>query len=189
MTSTLTTSPETDTNPDLVWIRQTKAGDSKAFSHLVSAYQTPVYNLCYQKLGNAADAEDAAQETFIRAYLKLDSYDETRPFSSWLFAIASNYCIDKLRQTRAAPLAWDDLATWAVAEEFYQPEAILSRADAQAEVRTLVDELPSAYQHPIILKYWYDLSYQEIAQNLDTTVSAIKNRLFRARRMLSQAVN
>ena len=81
-----------------LWIVRARRGDDEAFSRLVEAYQRPVFSVCYRMLGDAAEAEDAAQETFIRAYTCIDSYDPSRKFSSWLLAIASHYCIDLLRR-------------------------------------------------------------------------------------------
>ena len=91
-------------NREVKWVREARTGDAAAFSKLVEAYQTPVYNLAYRMLGNAAEAEDAAQETFIRAYTRLNTYDPDRKFSSWLLAIASHYCIDVLRRRRIQTL-------------------------------------------------------------------------------------
>ena len=91
------------------WLEQASKGDKVAFGHLVEAYQTPVYNLAYRMLGNMVEAEDAAQETFIRAYTRLDTYDPTRKFSSWLLAITSHYCIDLLRKRRIQTMPLDDL--------------------------------------------------------------------------------
>ena len=94
------------------WALAAQKGDQVAFMHIVEAYQRPVYNLCYRMLGDSAEAEDAAQETFLRAYTKLDTYQQTRKFSSWLLAIASHYCIDKLRQRRHTVVSWDELPPW-----------------------------------------------------------------------------
>ena len=91
------------------WIQRAQAGDQEAFACLVEAYQIAVYNLAYRMLGNAVEAEDAAQETFIRVYTRLDTYDSERKFSSWLLAIASHYCIDRLRQRRLGLLSLDEL--------------------------------------------------------------------------------
>jgi len=85
-----------------VWIQRALAGDQDAFACLVEAYQTAVYNLAYRMLGNAVEAEDAAQEAFLKAYTRLKTYDSGRKFSSWLLAIASHHCIDRLRQRRFA---------------------------------------------------------------------------------------
>src|SRR5947208_2453581 len=77
-----------------------RRGDAAAFALLVQHYQTAVFNLAYRMLGNEADAEDAAQETFLRAYTHMASYEPGRKFASWLLGIAANYCIDRLRRTR-----------------------------------------------------------------------------------------
>ena len=73
-----------------LWIARARQGDDEAFAQLVEAYQRPVFNICYRMLGEPAEAEDAAQETFIRAYTRIESYDPKRKFSSWLLAIASH---------------------------------------------------------------------------------------------------
>ena len=164
----------------------TKNGDRLAFNHIVEEYQQPIYNLCYRMLENGDEAEDAAQEVFTRAYFKLDSYVETHEFSTWLFSIAAHYCIDRLRKRRFQLVSWDDLAPWHLfpGQDASQPERALLEAEAVREIRGLLDALPPDYRAVIILKYWRSMSYQEIAETLETTVSAIKSKLFRARRTM-----
>ena len=169
------------------WLNLTKNGDSAAFGGIVEKYQKPIYNLCYRMLDNANDAEDAAQEVFIRAYSKLDTYDETSKFSTWLFSIASHYCIDRLRKRQFSLVPWDDLGSWYQFpdQKYPQPEKLLLEAEVAQEVRTCLKVLPPDYRIALVLKYWYAMSYQEIAQTLDTTVGAIKSKLFRARKMIA----
>ena len=170
------------------WILRAREGDVEAFTNLVKAYQTPVYNLAYRMLGNAVEAEDAAQETFIRVYKRLDTYDPNRKFSSWLLSIASHYCIDRLRRRRMTLLSLEDVAfSGHLASEEDRPEESLARDDKESQVHRLLDELPEDYRAAVVLRYWYDYSYKEIAQALETTESAIKSRLFRARQMMAQA--
>jgi RNA polymerase sigma-70 factor (ECF subfamily) len=170
------------------WILRVRAGDAEAFTRLVEAYQTPVYNLAYRMLGNSVEAEDAAQETFIRVYTRLGTYDMNRKFSSWLLSIASHYCIDRLRRRRMTLLSLEDVAfTGHLASDQECPEEAVSRDEKEEQVHQLMDTLPEDYRAAIVLRYWYDCSYKEIAQALDTTESAIKSRLFRARQMLVQA--
>ena len=85
-------------------LSKAQQGDAQAFTWLVETYQRPVFNLCYRMLGNAQDAEDAAQETFLRAYKNLRRYDRSRPFSTWLLSIAAHYCIDQARRRRSGVL-------------------------------------------------------------------------------------
>lgn len=171
---------------ETAWIQRALAGDHEAFSCLVEAYQTAVYNLAYRMLGNAAEAEDAAQETFLRAYIRLDTYDLDRKFSSWLLAIASHYCIDRVRQRRFRWLSLDELPSWRWLASSSQPEEAVIRGEERDGVRQLLDQLPPHYRATVILRYWYDLSYQEIAEATETTESAVKSTLYRARRMLAQ---
>jgi RNA polymerase sigma-70 factor (ECF subfamily) len=171
------------------WILRAREGDTEAFTRLVEAYQTPVYNLAYRMLGNSVEAEDAAQETFIRVYTRLHTYDVTRKFSSWLLSIASHYCIDRLRRRRMTLLSLEDVAfSGHLASDVDLPEEAVVRNEKEGQVRRLLDELPEDYRAAVVLRYWYDCSYKEIARILDTTESAIKSRLFRARRKMASAV-
>ncbi len=171
-----------------LWIGRARQGDDEAFSQLVEAYQRPVFNVCYRMLGDPAEAEDAAQETFIRAYTRIDSYDPNRKFSSWLLAIASHYCIDRLRRRRFSLVSWDDLPPWRwLPDPQPQPEEVTLRHEAQRHLQELLDQLPPDYRAAVILRYWHELSYEEIAEALNSTLPAIKSRLFRARQMLAQA--
>lgn len=168
------------------WITLTRQGDKAAFNHIVSKYQQPVYNLCYQMLRNGHEAEDAAQEVFLRAYTKLDTYDDRRQFSTWLFAIASHYCLDRLKSPRVPLISWDVLGDSYADRTTAQPERTLLKAETTQEIRALLDTLQPDYRAVVVLKYWYIMPYQEIAQILDTTVSAIKSRLFYARKKMAQ---
>ena len=179
-------SPETQAQ-EQAWVLAAQKGDSAAFYNIVDAYQQPVYNLCYRMLGDAAEAEDGAQETFLRAYTKLDTYNPDRKFSSWLFSIASHYCIDRLRRRRYQMISWDDLPPWRwLPSNEPQPEEVTLKHEADENLHHLLDTLPADYRAATILRYWHNMSYDEIAETLDTTVSAIKSRLFRARQMLAQ---
>ena len=167
---------------ELLWLEQARRGDQTAFSRLVEAYQRPVYNLCYRMLSNAPEAEDAAQETFVRMYTKLHTYQPDRKLSSWVLSIASHYCIDRLRRRRGQWLSLDEepMAT-TLPSQNRGPEELALRAESRDEVQRLVDMLPAAYRVPLILRYWHDLSYAEIAEVMGLTVQAVKSRLHRAR--------
>lgn len=171
----------------MVWISLTRHGDRRAFSNIVTAYQRPIYNFCYRMLQNKDEAEDAAQEVFLRAYTRLNSYDDRYKFSTWLFSIASHYCIDRLRSRRVQLVPWEAVAPWHSGpdQNAPQPERALLQAEAAGEVRLLLEALSPSYRTVIILKYWHTMSYQEIAQTLETTVSAVKSKLFRARKVMA----
>ena len=170
------------------WIEEARQGDRNAFGNLVKAYQGPVYNLTYRILGDPDEAEDAAQESFLRAYRKLDSYDPERKFSNWLLSIASHYCIDRLRRRRLVWLSLEDenLPPATLVNHEPGPEHHIVEHEREAEIQGLLDTLSPDYRTVVVLHYWYNLSYEEIAETTDSTVSAVKSRLFRARRMLAK---
>ena len=180
---------------EMEWIRLAREGDQAAFGRLVVAYQTPVYNLAYRMLGDAGEAEEAAQETFLRAYTHLRSYDPQRPFRSWLLSIGSHYCIDRLRRRRITWLSFEDeIAAPDGSTEFTEvrltsnspnPEATVARREQAEQIQQLLATLSPTDRAAITLRYWYDCSYEEIAETLDLTVSAVKSRLHRARRTLA----
>lgn len=176
-------------NDEAVWLEQARKGDKDAFGHIIEAYQGPVFNLAYRMLNNAMEAEEAAQEAFIRAYTRLESYDPTRKFSTWMLSITSNYCIDIIRKRRAILLSIDEpLAPHPalMSEKSAGPESQMVHGEQEDLVQTLLAELSEEYRQAVVLRYWYDLSYEEIAEMMDTSVSAIKSRLFRARRQLAE---
>jgi RNA polymerase sigma-70 factor, ECF subfamily len=169
-------------NQELIWLEKARHGDRNAFARLVEAYQGPVYNLAYRMLGNATEAEDATQETFVRMYTKLHTYQPDRKLASWVLSIASHYCIDRLRRRRGDLLSLDDepvantLPGWQP-----DPEEMAVRGETRDHVQALVDSLTPTYRVPLILRYWHDLSYDEIAEVTGLSVQAVKSRLHRAR--------
>ena len=176
-------------NEEQVWLEQARQGDKAAFGKIIEAYQTPVFNLAYRMLNNAGEAEEAAQEAFIRAYTRLDSYDPAHKFSTWLLSITSNYCIDQIRKRRALLLSIDEpLAPHPalMSDRSKGPEAQLMMNEQQELVQSLLAELAPDYRQAVVLSYWPEMSYEEIAEVMDTTVSAVKSRLFRARRQLAE---
>lgn len=173
---------------ELEWLKLAQRGDRAAFARLVQAYQGPVYNLCYRMLGNAAEAEDATQETFLRVYTKLNTYSQDHKLSSWMLSIASHYCIDRLRRRRGETLSLDEEPVAAIlpAHEAGPEESALT-AEAREAVQAAVNRLDPAYRVPLILRYWHDLSYAEIADVMGLTVQAVKSRLHRARLQMIEA--
>ncbi len=169
------------------WLKAARQGDRVAFGHLVQAYQNPVFNLAYRMLGNTEEAEDAAQETFLRAYRNLNSYDPSRKFSTWLLSIASHYCIDRLRRRRLVWMSLEDqtLPPGALANHQPGPEQQVVQSEQETLIQALLAELAPEYRAVVVMHYWNGMSYQEIAEATGSTVSAIKSRLFRARRMLA----
>jgi RNA polymerase sigma-70 factor (ECF subfamily) len=171
---------------EISWVHQAQKGDMQAFTQLVEAFQRPVYNLCYRMLGNAEDAEDAAQETFLRAYKALRTYDSTRPFSTWLLSIAAHYCIDQIRKQRFLVVSLEDLPVPDVPDHAPGMDTRLGLKEEQARVRALLNTLEPVDRAAVIMYYWYDFSYEEICQSLSLSLSAVKSRLHRARRAMAE---
>lgn len=169
------------------WLQRALTGDDDAFAQIVEAYHVPVFNLCYRILGDKTEAEDAAQEAFLRAYKNLHRYDPERKFSTWLLAIASHYCIDRLRRRRPQTMAFEELSIEdEPADESPSPEASLGQRESEAAVKRLLQTLGPQDRAVIVLRYWHDMSLTEIGQNLSLSESAVKSRLHRARRELAQ---
>ena len=174
-------------NQELIWLAQARRGDKVAFGWLVEAYEGPVYHLAYRMLGNAAEAEDATQETFVRMYTKLHTYQPDRKLASWVLSIASHYCIDRLRRRRFGWLSLDDDPMVAVVSSPQRgPEEAALRSETRDEIQAVVDRLAPPYKAPLILRYWYDLSYEEIAEVMELSVQAVKSRLHRARLQVAE---
>jgi RNA polymerase sigma-70 factor (ECF subfamily) len=169
------------------WALAAQAGDQRAFTNLIERYERAVFNLCYRMLGNPTEAEDAAQESFLRAFRAIRRFDTERKFSTWVLSIASNYCIDQLRKKRLFTLSLDDMPFLDVSENGPGPEGRLIHNEFEEEVREALAMLGETDRAAVIMRYWDELSYDEIAEALKLTNSAVKSRLHRARRALAEA--
>ena len=174
----------------LEWVQLAKQGDQDAFAEIVYSFTDAIYNLCYRMLGERTEAEDATQEAFIRAYMNLHRYDTERSLKTWLLSIASNHCIDRLRKRRLKWMSLDEPlpsgSALALRSEDPGPEERALRNERSNAIQLILDDLAPDYRAAVVLRYWYDYSYVEIAETLETTESAIKSRLFRARQILAE---
>ena len=179
-------------NEEMAWITQAQQGNDEAFARLVEHYQTPVFNMCYRMLGEPESAEDAAQESFLRAYQNLTRYDRQRPFATWLLSIAAHHCIDRLRKKRFAIFSLDaeredDDAPMELPDaSALNPEHEVVRHEEQEQIQMALKGLDATDRAAVILRYWYDFSEIEIADGLKLTVSAVKSRLHRARKSVAR---
>lgn len=177
-------------NEEQAWVLQAQQGSDEAFTHLVETYQTPVFNLCYRMLGEPDLAEDAAQETFLRAFQHLHRYDQKRPFATWLLSIAAHYCIDRLRRRKFLMFSIDAEDDEGNTFEYPDPdspdpEAETVKGQTRTRIHALLKDLDDTDRAAIIMRYWYDYSEIEIAESLRLTVSAVKSRLHRSRKELA----
>jgi RNA polymerase sigma-70 factor (ECF subfamily) len=168
------------------WLQRARQGDDDAFARLVESYQGPVFNLCFRMLGDPYEAEDAAQEAFLKAYKNMNRYDPNRKFVNWMLTIASNHCVDRLRRKRLKLISLDE----GVLREYIQaptvdPEMKIVEMERQGAIQDMLDQLKPKDKAAVLLRYWYDMSYDEIAATLSLTEGAVKSRLHRARRDLA----
>jgi RNA polymerase sigma-70 factor (ECF subfamily) len=169
------------------WLLAARKGDVDAFGRVVEAFQKPVFNLCYRMLGNSEDAEDAAQESFWRAYQGLSKYDFQRSFGTWILSIAAHHCIDRLRRKRPILLSLESLLPEDDAPDGTpDPEDQTHRKQEQESVQMLLACLGREERAMIIMRYWHDMSYEEIAHALKVSVGAVKSRLHRVRHTLAE---
>ena len=172
-------------------VRKVLQGDANAFEKLVTEYERAVYAIAQRMTGNAEDAADMTQETFIKAYNSLSSFRGDSKFSVWLYRIANNVCLDFLRSRSRKPtvsLSTEDddgeETQLDIADESQSPELLLENALTRDAVRRGLDSLPPDYRQILLLREIQGLSYEEIAAALGLESGTVKSRIFRARKRL-----
>ena len=172
-------------------IRRVLDGDGNAFEDLVAAYEKNVYNLALRMTGNAQDAEDMAQEAFVKAYTSLPGFRGDSKFSVWLYRIVSNVCLDFLRRQNRRPassLSQEDEdgeeSQMDIPDESQSPEQLLERSLTQEAVQRGLQSLSEEQRQILLLREIQGLSYEEIAETLDLEAGTVKSRIFRARKKL-----
>lgn len=172
-------------------IKQVLKGDQNAFEYIVDIYKDKVYQICYRMLGNKHESEDAAQESFIRAYMNLSSFNLKLKFSSWLYRIATNLCIDRLRKKKpdyyldAEIAGTEGLTLYSqIPAETVLPETELESMEVQERIHQEISKLPEKYRAVIILKYIEELSLNEISEILEMPLGTVKTRIHRGREAL-----
>ncbi|WP_053361359.1 RNA polymerase sigma factor SigW [Bacillus sp. FJAT-27251] len=174
-------------------ITQVLKGDQNAYGEIVELYKDKIFQLCYRMLGNRHEAEDIAQEAFIRAYINIHSFNQNKKFSSWIYRIATNLCIDRIRKKKpdyfldAEVPGTDGLNMYSqIASEASLPEDELESLELQETVQKEIAKLPEKYRTVIVLKYIEELSLNEISEILDLPLGTVKTRMHRGREALRQ---
>ncbi|MCB9668064.1 MAG: RNA polymerase sigma factor [Alphaproteobacteria bacterium] len=155
-------------------------GDPSAREWLVQRWTPPVYRFCRRMLKNDEDARDAAQDTLVKVLKSLDRYDPTRAFSTWVFGIARNTCIDEHRRRRKR--AWDEPPD--VPADDPTPLQVTSEGERARQLSDALELLPPLYREVLVLYHFEHMKYCEIAETLDLPMGTVMNRIFRARRKL-----
>jgi RNA polymerase sigma-70 factor (ECF subfamily) len=174
-------------------IKQVKKGDQNAFGEIVEIYKNKVYQICYRMLGNRHESEDVAQETFIRAYVNINTFNQDLKFSTWLFRIATNLCIDRIRKKKpdfyldAEVSGTDGLTLYSqIPSDAESPDAEVESLELQEIVQKEILKLPEKYRSVIVLKYIEELSLNEISEILNLPLGTVKTRIHRGREALRQ---
>jgi RNA polymerase sigma-70 factor (ECF subfamily) len=166
-------------------VKRTRRGDVGAYGELVRRYQQAVFAVCYRLMGERQDAEDMAQEAFIRAHERLATYDDARPFAPWVRRVAANICLNALK-SRKVNFAVNEERDSAPDTPASSPEKAQARRERIEDVQQAIQELPPHYRAVIELRHFQELSYAEIAQTLEIPLSDVKSHLFRARKQLAE---
>jgi RNA polymerase sigma-70 factor (ECF subfamily) len=180
---------------DAELVRKSLAGDQRACRDLVRRYQRPVFSVLMRVVRRAEDAEDLAQETFVRMFRALDRYDPERPFTAWLFTIATRLAIDHLRRRRVQTVSLTVTQPGSTEERELdvedpglKPDEVTSHAEEERNTQDLIDSLPEHYRIVVLLRHQQDLSYEEIAEALNLPLGTVKARIHRARALLKKQI-
>ncbi len=178
---------------DIELVTKAKEGDSKAYDKLILLYKDAVYSIIYRMVHNKQEAEDLTQETFIKAYKSIGSFNEAYAFSTWLFKIATNGCIDHFRKRKLKTYSMEETVRYKddeLRQEYADPEPgidhQLEHKERAQMIRQAIEQLPEKYRIVIEMRHQQEQSYEEIAQALSLPLGTIKARIFRAREMLNK---
>jgi RNA polymerase sigma factor (sigma-70 family) len=174
-------------------IRRALAGDQKACAEIVDRFHGQIFNFIFRMVKNRAEAEDLTQETFIKAFNALSSFNSDYAFSTWLYKIAVNNSIDHFRKKRLKTCSLDTpikAKDGDLLREFpdtnHGPESGLLAKEKRLQIQQAIDSLPEKYRKAILLRHTQDKSYEEIAEELNIPLGTVKVRIFRAREMLKK---
>jgi RNA polymerase sigma factor (sigma-70 family) len=175
---------------DLLLVDKAKKGNEKAFASLMNRYRDSIYYMLLKMVNNPADAEDLTIEAFGKAFRNIDSYTPKYAFSTWLFKIASNNCVDFIRKKQGYPTPLDHLqdnmdnVTVNIQSDMPDPEESLINRQKIAALKDIVSQLKPRYKELIELRYYKEYSYEEISSELNLPIGTVKAQLFRAKTLL-----
>lgn len=166
-------------------------GDRAAFAEIVNRYEKQIFSLAYRLTNNVEDAQDLAQEVFIKLYQVLDKFDGQRNFFPWMYKVATNVCYTALRRKPQQNVPLEKVIEFAplIPKSDSQPEEYTEKREMQQLVQKAIAQLPENYRLPIVLRYLEEMSYQQIADAMGLPLSTIETRLFRGRSLLKQRLS
>ncbi len=183
-------------NHDKHWVERALAGSQEAFTHLLEAYQRPVFSIVVRMVRDPALAEDLTQETFVKAFRALATFDRRRKFSSWLFTIAHNTTIDHVRRKQLPTVSLEaggeneeggGLAFLAVSTDA-SPEDAMTHRELAHDMELALSGMRSEYAEVLVLRFQQSLSYEEISEITGLALGTVKTHLYRARKALAEAL-
>lgn len=188
-----------DSREDARLVRSYRQGDGEAFAALLERYEDPVYNITYRMVGDREEARDLAQEAFVRAYERIDSFDPSLPFSAWIYRIATNAAIDHLRRRKGGQVSIDtafddgqpsalDRAAARAAPDAGLPESVTISNEVSRVVRGAVLLLPENYRAVVVLHHLEELSYSEVGRVMGIPKNTAKTWARRARAILCESL-
>jgi RNA polymerase sigma factor (sigma-70 family) len=175
---------------DLLLVEEAKKGNEKAFASLMNRYRDSIYFMLLKMVNNPSDAEDLTIEAFGKAFRNIDSYTPRFAFSTWLFMIATNNCIDFIRRKHATSVPLDQWqegighTTINIQSDLPDPEETLINDQKIATLRKIVNQLKSPYREIIELRYYKEYSYEEMSNELNIPIGTVKAQLYRAKSLL-----
>ena len=173
-------------------ILQYQNGDQKSLELLIRRYLKPIYNFVYRYTGNAQDAEDITQETFVKVWRNLKKFDQQKSFKTWIFSIAKNSCIDFLKKKRAIPFSefenkeGENTLTETLADPSPLPNELLEKAGMAQILSLAMEKLSPKYRMVLFLRYNDHFTFREIAESLDEPLNTVKSKHRRALIMLKE---
>lgn len=178
---------------DALLIRRALAGEQRAYKKLRQKYHESIYNLIYRMIRDKDEVEDLTQEAFIKAFMSLSSFNDEFAFSTWLYKIATNNCIDYIRRKKLQTFSIDKPIeskesdyTYELPDSTYEPDQDLIDRQRKKLLEDAINSLPAKYQHVIHLRHVEEKEYQEIAATLRLPLGTVKAHIFRAREMLNK---
>jgi len=175
---------------DLLLVEKARSGNEKAFASLMNRYRDSIYYMLLKMVNNPSDAEDLTIEAFGKAFRNLDSYTPKYAFSTWLFKIASNNCVDFIRKKQVSPTPLDHLqdsldnVTVNIQSDMPDPEESLINHQKISALKDIISQLKPRYKTLIELRYYKEYSYEEISSELNLPIGTVKAQLFRAKTLL-----
>jgi RNA polymerase sigma-70 factor (ECF subfamily) len=174
---------------DLELITRVRAGDAEGYRLLVERYQSLIYSIAYRMVRDRSEAEDLAQDVFLKAYQMLDSFREEASFKTWICRIATNRCIDwRRKHASRAQLTAEVEEAGRLSDDKETPEQVYLRRERLKQVRDVIEQMPDKYRTILLMHHFQGMSYKDIAEREQISPRTVETRLYRAKQMLRNAM-